>query len=177
MVRRKRKLRFKNTSSRVPIVIFCFSVVIGGFFLLRIVSTLVEENNGSAVKIIPVENQSLVPTTKLKDKEIDVKGATKNSMNGSSSNIYKTAPRSTAVSECYTIQVASFKNRRRAENLVSELKEEGFSPLYVRTRGEWFEVCVGRFDNRVEGEDTLSKLREDFFDAFTRKLQPPFEQM
>lgn len=172
-MRRKKKLRFKNTSSKFPIVIFCVSVVIGGFFLFRIVSTLVEENNGAAVKITPVKNQSLMPTAK----NIDVKEEVNEAVKNSSSNIQKTAPKSTAVLESYTIQVASFKERGRAENLVSELKDKGFSPLYIRTRGEWFEVCVGRFGNREEGETTLLKLREDFFDAFTRKLQPPFEQM
>jgi cell division septation protein DedD len=185
MVRRKRKLHFKNASSKFPILIFSVSVVIGSFFLFRIISTLINEN-GNTVKFTPVKIQSVTPT-KMEgisaEREIakksteSLRDSVKKTVEKPAVTNQKEQVKSPPASEYYTIQVASFKNRKRAEDLIKQLKEREFSPLYIRTRGNWFEVCVGKFESREEGGGILSKLRKDFFDAFTRKLQPPFEEM
>ena len=162
MFRRKRKLYFQKAVSKLPIIVFSISFIIGGFFLFRIISTLITANN-STVELILIETNSVVLTKAEKvapRKEVDRK------------------PRDTSnASEFYTIQVATFRDRKRAENLVNQLKGKKYSPLYIRTRGKWFEVCVGKFESSQAGRESLSKLRKDFHDAFTRKLQPPFEEM
>ena len=157
------------------------SFVIGGFFLFRIISTLVQEN-GANVEIVPVQTQSL---TSSKPEVVDTKKDTK-----PVEKIQIPAPKTTSLqpavkapsksslsSDFYTVQVASFQDRNRAESLVGKLKENDFAPVYIRTRGKWFEICVGNFETPKEAKEVLLKLREDFFDAFTRKMQTPFEEM
>ncbi len=80
-------------------------------------------------------------------------------------------------SEFYAIQVATFQDRKRAENLVNQLKDKKYSPLYIKTKGKLVEVYVGKFASPRESWETLSKLRKDFHDAFTRKIQSPFDEM
>ncbi|MDD5454843.1 MAG: SPOR domain-containing protein [Candidatus Ratteibacteria bacterium] len=89
---------------------------------------------------------------------------------------HQTAQGNVVLSEFYTIQVATFSDMRRPENLAGQLKEKNFSPVYIKTRGKLFEVCVGKFSNPQEGQDILSKIKKDFHDAFIRKMQPPFEE-
>ena len=187
MVRRRHKLYFEKTTSKLPIIIFSISVLIGGFFLFRIIATLVKENNNT-VEIIPVETS--VPSTEIEDTDAKIvtkKEGAKQPPDSSKSSVKKTTEKptvtvqgkqtqSTPISEFYTIQVATFNDKKRAENLVNQLKAKKFSPLYIKTRGKWFEVCVGKFESATKGRETLSKLKKDFPDAFTRKLQSPFEE-
>ncbi len=150
--------------SKLPIIVFSISFIIGGFFLFRIISTLITANN-STVELIPIETNSIVLTKAEK--------VARKSTDTSKLSVKKP----TTASEFYTIQVATFQDRKRAGDLVNQLKGQKYSPLYIRTRGKWFEVCVGKFESSQKGRESLSKLRKDFHDAFTRRLQPPFEEM
>lgn len=169
MIGRRRKLYFQRTASKFPIIIFSISALIGAFFLFRIISTLVRENEDT-VELIPIEADSVTSAE-------------------TSAEIEEFVPREEVVvpqrqtkpsisSGFYTIQVATFQSKNRAETLIKRLKDEKYSDLYIKTRGKWFEVCVGRFESysKARGE-TLSKLRKEFPDAFPRKLQSPFEEM
>ncbi len=170
MFRRKRKLYFQKAVSKLPIIVFSVSFIIGGFFLFRIISTLITANN-STVELIPVETSSVVLT---KAEEVAPrKEVARKSTDTSKISVKKP----TTASEFYTIQVATFQDRKRAEDLVNQLKGKKHSPLYIKIRGKWFEVCIGKFESSRAGRESLSKLRKDFHDAFTRKLQPPFEEM
>lgn len=185
MFRRRKKLYFKNTVSKFPAIIFVVSVIIGGFFLFKIISTLVKESE-SAAEFAPIEVRTetkkkpeiVTPPKEIISKPAEIsKPAVKPS---TEKTVVKTTNQEKQVitpvsSEFYTIQVATFSDMRRTQNLANKLKKN-FSPVYIKTRGRLFEVCVGKFSNPQEGHKVLSKIRKDFHDAFPRRIQPPFEE-
>ncbi len=68
-----------------------------------------------------------------------------------------------------TIQVASLKAARDADNLVSKLKKEGY-PAYrtigkIPGKGIWFRVRVGYFKNRTEAGLMLKRLKKEKIEA------------
>lgn len=186
MVRRKHKLYFEKTASKFPIIIFSISILIGGFFLFRIIATLVRENN-SSVDFTPVEEQVVSPKIeKVEEKNIGQREVIRE-YKDTSISAEKPAEKpvnsaqikqvqSPVHSEFYSVQVASFRDIQRAENLVRQLKKEKISPLYIKTRGKFFQVYAGRFESVFDGNETLLKIRQDFSDAFLRRLHPPFEE-
>ena len=184
MIGRRRKLYFEKTASKFPIIVFSISVLIGGFFLFRIISTLVREN-GSTVELLPTETNSIAPTNA--EEVTPQKEVAKKPTESSKSSVNKTVEKPTGtvqkeqvktpiVSDFYTIQVATFQDKNRAEDLVVKLKGKKYSPLYIKTRGKWLEVCVGKFDSATKGKEALPKIKKDFPDAFPRKIQSPFEE-
>jgi cell division septation protein DedD len=73
-------------------------------------------------------------------------------------------------SDGLTVQAASLKDPKDADDLVSRLKKKGY-PAYktiavVPEQGIWFRVRVGRFGSREEANDTLRRLKKDGFDPF-----------
>lgn len=184
MFRRKRKLNFQKTVSKLPIIIFSISVVIGSFFLFRIISTLVKEN-GSTVEFVPVETtavmsprvEEVVPPKEVAKKPTESsKSSVKKTNEKPAVTTQKEQVKTPVASVFYTIQVATFNDRKKAESLTGQLKEKKFSPLYIKTNGKLIEVCVGKFESSKAGATSLSKLKKDFQDAFIRKLQSPFEE-
>jgi cell division septation protein DedD len=185
MFRRRKKLYFQNTVSKFPLIVFAASIVIGGFFLFKIISTLVTEND-NVVELAPIETKTephedvkVVPPPKevvqkpVESPKTAVKLPSEKTVATTTQEKQVTIPVS---SEFYTIQVATFSDMRRTENLANQLKQKKFSPVYIKTRGKLFEVCVGKFSNPQEGQEVLLKIRKDFHDAFTRRIQPPFEE-
>ena len=72
-----------------------------------------------------------------------------------------------------TVQAASLKDPKDADDLVSRLKKKGY-PAYktiavVPQQGIWFRVRVGRFGSREEAAETLKRLKKDGFDPFLVK--------
>jgi cell division septation protein DedD len=68
-----------------------------------------------------------------------------------------------------TIQVASLKEARDADKLVSKLKKEGY-PAYrtigkIPGKGVWFRVRVGYFKNRTEAGLMLKRLKKEKIEA------------
>lgn len=68
-----------------------------------------------------------------------------------------------------TIQVASLKEARDADKLVSQLKKEGY-PAYrtigkIPGKGVWFRVRVGYFKNRTEAGLMLKRLKKEKIEA------------
>ncbi len=164
MFRRRKKLYFQNTVSKFPTVIFIASIIIGGFFLVKIIATLVNENEG-VDEIASIETQNKTGTVSS-PKEVIQKTAESS----------KPAVKTPQVSGFYTIQVATFADMKRTENLINQLKGSNYSPIYIKTRDHLFEVCVGKFSDSKEGQEVLSKIRKSFRDAFIRKMQSPFEE-
>jgi cell division septation protein DedD len=189
MFRRRKKLYFQNTVSKFPVIIFVASIIVGGFFLFKIISTLVRESENTAELTLietKTEVQKKTEVVTPSPKEVVQKPAE------SSKTLVKTPIEKPAVinvadkqvkiptvSEFYTIQVATFSDMRRTENLADQLKENKFSPVYIKTRNKLFEVCVGKFSNPQEGHEVLLQIKKDFKDlqdAFIRRIQPPFEE-
>jgi len=71
-----------------------------------------------------------------------------------------------------TIQIASFKGLKDAEQMVSELREKGYGNTYVAVgeiaeKGRFYRVRAGFFKTRDEGRSMLNSLKKE-------KLRPFF---
>lgn len=68
----------------------------------------------------------------------------------------------------YTINVASFRQKEGADQLVNELKKKGFEAfrweIDLPQKGRWHRVSIGSFPTRKDANDfvTQKKLRSDF---------------
>jgi len=76
----------------------------------------------------------------------------------------------------FTINVASFRQKVRAERLMGELKNKGYKAFVAEAsipkRGTWYRVSVGRFPSRGEAETFARELKEkEGLDSFVRELK------
>jgi cell division septation protein DedD len=67
--------------------------------------------------------------------------------------------------ERVTVQVAAFKEKKFADNLIAQLKKKGY-PAYIFTKKSpdkisFYKVRIGSFKNKAEVEDTLNRLKKD----------------
>jgi cell division septation protein DedD len=74
----------------------------------------------------------------------------------------------------YTIQVAAFKERSRADKAVAQAQQKGYS-AYVDERSRddsstWYQVCIGKFDAQSPAKELLTKVKQDYKDGFIRIL-------
>ena len=74
----------------------------------------------------------------------------------------------TSGAKTLTIQAASLKEMKAADELVARLKKKGY-PAYktigvVPDRGIWFRVRIGEFGSPAEAVGTLNRLKGDGFD-------------
>lgn len=68
-----------------------------------------------------------------------------------------------------TIQVASLKNPKDADNIVTKLRKKGY-PAYrissnIPEKGIWHRVRIGYFKDKAEVSGTLNKLKKEKFKA------------
>ncbi len=74
----------------------------------------------------------------------------------------------------YTIQVAAFKERSRADKAVAQAQQKGYS-AYVDERSHsdgsiWYQICIGKFDTMSPAKELLTKVKQDYKDGFIRTL-------
>ncbi len=84
-------------------------------------------------------------------------------------------PEQRLATDKYTVNVASFRERVRAERLKKELEGKGYKPFVAKAvipqKGTWYRVSVGRFPSRGEAEAFSRALKEkDGFNSFVREL-------
>jgi len=77
----------------------------------------------------------------------------------------------TASKGAFTVQVASFKEKAKAETLSEELKKKGYQPFIVSAdlgveKGIWYRVCVGNFETVQQAKPILEQLKEVYKDSF-----------
>ena len=75
----------------------------------------------------------------------------------------------------YTVNVASFRQRLRAERLTKELEKKGYKAFVeeaaIPKKGTWYQVAVGRFLSRGEALAFARALKEkEKMDSFVREL-------
>lgn len=76
------------------------------------------------------------------------------------------------LTEQYTIQLITFKSRKRAEQEVERLKKLGYRSFII-PQGKFFQVCTDAFQNMGEAREKLMKLRSEGHassDAYIRPL-------
>lgn len=145
--------------------------------MFKIISTLVTENeNVSELAPIEIKTETQKKVEAASSPKPVVKSPPPSEKTATTTTVQAKQVTVPTSSEFYTIQVATFSDMRRTENLANQLKDKKFSPVYIKTRGKLFEVCVGKFSNPQEGQEILLKIRKDFHDAFIRKIQSPFEE-
>lgn len=81
----------------------------------------------------------------------------------------------TTPTRTFTIQVASFKDKDKAEKALTQVKEKGY-PAYIDPKsrqegGFWYQICVGKFNVKQEANDLLGKIQQDYKDSFIKNLQ------
>ena len=74
----------------------------------------------------------------------------------------------------YTIQVAAFKERSRADKAVAQAQQKGYS-AYVdeKSRSDGsilYQTCIGKFDTQSSAKELLIKIKQDYKDGFIRTL-------
>ncbi|MCG2677250.1 SPOR domain-containing protein [bacterium] len=72
----------------------------------------------------------------------------------------------------FTIQVASFQDKARAELVANGLKQKGYQSVIsskgLPDKGTWYRVFVGDFDTEDEARSLLEKLKESHKDSFIK---------
>jgi len=76
----------------------------------------------------------------------------------------------------YTVNIASFRDKRNTDPLMRELEEKGYEVFIEKAnipqKGVWYRVAVGRFPSRRQAQAFARELKErDGINAFVRKLQ------
>ncbi|MBU1076991.1 MAG: tetratricopeptide repeat protein [Spirochaetes bacterium] len=67
--------------------------------------------------------------------------------------------------DLYSIQIASVKNKRFANDWRIKLKTAGYSTFIksIKTKeGVFYRTCVGKYEKRSDAEDVLKKIKYDF---------------
>lgn len=73
------------------------------------------------------------------------------------------------ITQQYTIQIASFKDKERAQKEVDMLKKKGFSPVLTDKNGITV-IYIGNFTNKETAKSLLSQLQKRYKDCFIRRL-------
>jgi hypothetical protein len=73
------------------------------------------------------------------------------------------------IEKLYTIQVASFKELKFAEQEASLLKRKGYDIL-VLPKGSHSIVCVGKFNQKEQAKTFSQKLKKQYKDCLVRSL-------
>lgn len=70
----------------------------------------------------------------------------------------------------YSIQIASFKDKNKAQKKVEELGSKDYQAFMVsknlRDKGTWHRVYVGKFDSKTEANDYLPKVKKNYSSSF-----------
>ena len=79
-------------------------------------------------------------------------------------------PKLTLENVVYTIQVASFKDKIRADQSITELKDKGYDaysiPRNLGEKGTWHRVYVGQFTTKEQAKEFLTTIKKDYENSF-----------
>ncbi|MFH1504990.1 MAG: SPOR domain-containing protein [Candidatus Omnitrophota bacterium] len=74
--------------------------------------------------------------------------------------------------ESFTIQVASCREKPRAEILIEELNNKGHQAVIsvkdLEEKGVWYRIWVGDFDDKGEAEKLLQELKKEHKNSFVK---------
>jgi len=70
----------------------------------------------------------------------------------------------------YTIQIASFKDKAKAEQKINEMEKKDYKAFMVskdlKDKGTWHRVYVGNFSSKSEADEYLIKVKKDYSGSF-----------
>lgn len=73
-------------------------------------------------------------------------------------------------SKLYKVQVGAFKKPANANNLVAQLKYQGFPGAIVVLQGAYYKVQVGAFSKKENAEKLVTQLKAKKFDAIIKEV-------
>ncbi len=70
----------------------------------------------------------------------------------------------------YTIQVASFKDKAKAQKKVEEVQKKDYSAFLaakdIKGKGTYYRVYIGKFENKADADQHLTKVKKDYAGSF-----------
>jgi len=70
----------------------------------------------------------------------------------------------------YTVQIASFKNQKKAEEALARIRKKVPSAFIssqdLGAKGVWYRIYAGQFNQRSEAEVTLNDIKRNFDSSF-----------
>lgn len=70
----------------------------------------------------------------------------------------------------YTIQVASFKDKAKAQQKVQEVQKKDYTAFLaakdLKGKGTYYRVYIGKFDSKADADQHLSKVKKDYAGSF-----------
>jgi len=69
----------------------------------------------------------------------------------------------------YTIQVATYKDKTRAQQEAQQLKKKGFYVLTLSKSGYTI-LCIGSFNSKDKANAKLSEIKKKYSDSYVRRL-------
>ncbi len=134
-----------------------------------------EETSTSESSAIPVEPTAVASQTIPEKAAEPVETATPTATETTATAVAQTVPAAerAAVAPAdyaYTIQVASFKKKERADNSMKELLQKEYAAFVVSKnlgdKGTWYRVYVGNFDAKNQAEEFLSGFKQRYENSF-----------
>ena len=106
-------------------------------------------------------NVKLYPNKSKKRETLDKKKAAKTLQDSRTS----ASSKKTDTGRILTIQVASLKDPKAADKLVTKLKKKGYAAykttVDISGKGTWHRVRIGYFKNRADAKKILNRLRKE----------------
>lgn len=72
------------------------------------------------------------------------------------------------VSKPYTIQVATYRQKKSAKKELENLRKRGLDSYIISNNGK-YEVCVGEYVDRDSAKKNIKRLKKDYKDCFLRR--------
>lgn len=135
-----------------------------------------EKTRARADTEVPKEGkEAAVAEIEVKKPEIEGEGRGKTWVAGVEEPKGPARPEGKLPKGLYTVNIASFRKRDRAERLMGELGGKGYEAFVeeanIPQKGTWYRVAVGRFSSRREALAFARELKEQGIDySFVRKL-------
>ena len=70
----------------------------------------------------------------------------------------------------YTIQIATYQNKKTAQKEADSLKKQGFTPTLQVTKNGYSIICIGKFNSREKAKSVLTEIRKSYQDSYIRRL-------
>ncbi|MCM8766015.1 MAG: SPOR domain-containing protein [Candidatus Omnitrophica bacterium] len=88
-------------------------------------------------------------------------------------NDHKTLPLESssgkAVYKPYTIQIASYRDKKMAVKLIRELIQDGYKPFVIQNQSI-YQVCVGKYSNQEIAREVLYDLIKKYRTSYIRTI-------
>lgn len=160
-------------------------IVVCIFFIMAVVlffSLGVERGKRLAEKAGPVEQETLVIEASPENPDVTVQKTEPAAASRQARETTKSSPEvqqqefipvpndlKEAIDNQYTIQVASFKQEKYAQEEASNLQKNGFES-FVLLKGSHTIVCVGKFEEMGQAKKFSSRLKNKYKDCLVRRL-------